>query len=146
MILKKIFIYFLFFLQILYSKERFSHSGNVVFDFEKELIWEDQKNIKKANWIEANEYCKKLELDGHLNWRLPHLHELESIYINENLNNKDWKINEVFNYTSRDWYWSKTKFHSNSMQSWLMRFYNSCGEIGLDLSFKHSVRCVKSIK
>ena len=114
---------------------------NVVVDLESGLIWEDQPNIAIKNRNEAVKYCENLDLDGYHGWRLPFIEELETLH-DSTKNNP--AIDPTFKNISSDWYWSITKFHSNSLQGWLKRFYGS-QNIGLDLTFQHSVKCVRSL-
>jgi len=45
-----------------------------------DLEWARSTNGENIKWPEAVEYCDTLELDGHDDWRLPSLEELESLY------------------------------------------------------------------
>lgn len=42
--------------------------------------WATASNGTSVRWGEANAFCRALELDGHDDWRLPTLAELEALY------------------------------------------------------------------
>ena len=44
------------------------------------LQWAQATNGRNLKWPEAVEYCDSLVLDGHADWRLPTLEELESLH------------------------------------------------------------------
>ncbi len=139
---KKIYILSLMIISSLNSDERFNRidEQNIVIDYEENLMWEDQENIIIKDRNEAVEYCRNLKFAGFDNWRLPFIEELENIH---DWNRYNPSINPAFKYVSQDWYWSITKFHSNSFQGWLKKFYGS-RHIGLDLTFKYNVKCVRN--
>lgn len=45
-----------------------------------DLMWTTRSNGAAVSWDEADEYCETLELEGHGDWRLPTLVEVESLY------------------------------------------------------------------
>ncbi len=49
-----------------------------------ELMWSGRSNGEDVVWAEANRYCATLELDGHSDWRLPTLFELETLHDPDN--------------------------------------------------------------
>jgi hypothetical protein len=44
------------------------------------LMWTTRSNGETVAWSDADAYCETLELDGHSDWRLPTLVEVESLY------------------------------------------------------------------
>ena len=44
------------------------------------LMWAGRDNGKDVNWHKATQYCTKLRLAGHSDWRLATIDELEGIY------------------------------------------------------------------
>jgi Protein of unknown function (DUF1566)/WD domain, G-beta repeat len=44
------------------------------------LEWTKNDNAADLTWIEAIDYCRNLNLDGHHDWQLPNIDELEAIY------------------------------------------------------------------
>lgn len=45
-----------------------------------DLMWAVQSNGENINWESAIQYCDNLVLDGHGDWRLPSIDELEALY------------------------------------------------------------------
>lgn len=64
-----------------YDKNLFVDNKNgTISDKLTSLTWQQStKNVAKVNYRDANKYCKKLDLGGRTNWRLPHLKELISV-------------------------------------------------------------------
>lgn len=44
------------------------------------LQWATASNGADVRWREADAFCRELELEGHSDWRLPTLAELEALY------------------------------------------------------------------
>jgi hypothetical protein len=44
------------------------------------LTWTKKVNDSPLNWQQAFNYCKNLQLAGHIDWRLPAIEELQGIY------------------------------------------------------------------
>jgi TIR domain/Protein of unknown function (DUF1566) len=44
------------------------------------LMWTKQDNGSDVTWQQAADYCQSLHLDGHADWRLPLIDELQGIY------------------------------------------------------------------
>jgi len=44
------------------------------------LMWAGKDNGKHLNWQDAKRYCSSLRLEGHSDWRLPTLNELQGVY------------------------------------------------------------------
>ncbi len=55
-------------------------SARVYFDRETGLMWTIRDNDEKVSWWQANDYAHQLRLDGHADWRLPTIDELEDLY------------------------------------------------------------------
>ena len=55
-------------------------SGAIVLDTETGLVWSQDANLSgPMNWLDANTYCRELELCNHMGWRLPTVEELSSL-------------------------------------------------------------------
>jgi len=105
------------------------------------LIWQDNKDIVKnrMKYIDAQEYCKNLTLDGFKNWYLPTIQELETIL--------DFKrdmptIKNGFNIRISDYFWTSTVDAKEPKHSaWRISF--SYGEMeAYPQNRKYHVRCV----
>lgn len=44
------------------------------------LMWAKKDNGSDVNWQQATDYCRNLQLAGHVDWRLPTIDELEGIF------------------------------------------------------------------
>jgi hypothetical protein len=44
------------------------------------LVWTKKENGYPVNWQDATDYCRRLQMDGNSNWRLPTIDEHEGIY------------------------------------------------------------------
>ena len=118
---------------------------NVVICSEKNLgrlMWQDEKQIFKGTWGQAQEYCKIVNLAGYKDWRLPTITELGSI---ANETSSRPAINTAFKYIADSdypWYWSST---INNVDPSFMKFVNFWrGSVGWDIvSSNYFVRCVR---
>lgn len=81
------------------------------------LMWTVEDNSGDLNWNQANAYCEDLTLEGHTDWRLATLEELEGLY-DRNLK-KQYKAKGPVNLQSAS-VWSGSK---NSLgDSWMFNF------------------------
>jgi hypothetical protein len=86
---------------------RFEVIGDTVRDHTTGLIWtRDNVSSKRLTWQEADDACKKLDLAGHKDWRLPSIKELLSLVDYER---HDPAIDPVFKCES-NWYWASTPY------------------------------------
>jgi len=105
------------------------------------LIWQDNKDAQtiKKSWSGAKEYCKNLILDGHNDWRLPSIKELQSIV---DITKYNPTIKDGFKNVTSYYYWSSSPNVSDSSDAWVVNFYYgntySDGKSG-----KNYVRCVR---
>jgi len=112
-----------------------------VIDNTTKLEWQRMDDNVGRNWDEAWGYCANLNLDGHNDWRLPTVTELQTII--------DYgsavapMINQVaFTNTGSTFYWSATNSASISSSAWLMSFQTGItGEGGKFINAE--VRCVR---
>jgi len=102
----------------------FSRSNGVVNDASTNLEWQDDYSdnndfIKGATWQRAIDYCETLTLDGKSDWRLPNLNELTSLVDDTKYNPA---INEVFQNTYSNHYWSSTSDSKDNYGAWFVDF------------------------
>jgi hypothetical protein len=83
------------------------------------LVWAVKENGSDIGWAQANNYCKNLALEGHRDWRLPTLKELETLY-DKNLS-KEFKAKDPIELTESD-IW--TEISTSSGDAWIFNFSN----------------------
>lgn len=77
------------------DKNRFIDNGEgTVTDKATGLMWQKSEN-PRMNWYDAIESCRKMELAGYNDWRLPNIKELNTI-LNLNYDNGWWYFKDVF--------------------------------------------------
>lgn len=127
---------------------KLTRSGNYVIDDKNKLMWQDMRANTKILGTQDNaiEYCKKLNLGGFHDWKLPTIKNYETI-INKKRVRAQLMINKAFKYVKRDDYWS-------SDRTWVRNF----GAYGYYVFFKSGtvyyqnrtypkyVRCVRNLK
>jgi hypothetical protein len=100
---------------------RFSDNGDgTITDNLTGLMWERVQSGEVYTWINAINYCDKLNLGGHTDWRMPNINELETL---ENLgaSNPASRLNsQGFSNlpTGHRRYWSSTTFIVNIKNAW----------------------------
>jgi len=127
---------------------KLTKSGDFVIDDHNKLMWQDSFiNVnKRLTHQEAIEYCKKLNINGITNWRLPTVEEYKLI-IDKRRVTKQIMIHRAFKYVIQDDYWANDR-------TWLRNF----GQYGYYIlvksgsiyyqnrSYKKFVRCIRDIK
>ena len=116
-----------------------SVSDNVVMDSETGLMWAREDNGDHIDWPSAAKYCEDLKLEGHLDWRLPTIDELEALHDPDM--EARYKIRSPFRLT-RCCIWSSTK--EGPDRAWF--FYFSSGSrshLFLKYSYRHGALCVR---
>lgn len=120
----------------------FKKENDTVIDTVRHLRWQDDTRTVKVrkNWQEAQEYCRKLSLDGMQTWRLPSYDELVSIvdYTKHTL-----AIMPAFSYIVSDSYWSATPDDETVQQALSIYFGNGCPS-GEHKEKHFLVRCVRT--
>ena len=111
-------------------------SDGIVTDNITGLMWQDNESIQKP-WVTqenydngnyndtsgdtASTYCANLSLGGYSNWRLPTVKEL--LYIVDN-GKYDPAIDNQFQNTISNYYWSAPSYASSSGNAWAVYFYS----------------------
>jgi serine/threonine protein kinase len=83
------------------------------------LMWAKNDNGSDVNWNEATNYCQKLKLDDHSDWRLPTIDELKGIY-DANANVNGYHVKGDLHISSW-WYWSSS-LGNTSESAWGFTF------------------------
>jgi hypothetical protein len=97
--------------------------GDISFDTDTALMWEDQSTIAEKTWTEAIDYCNALSLGGYDDWRLPNRNELVSITDKTKYNPS---IKDGFeNYKTSNYWSSSTDANSGGKSAWMVNFSNS---------------------
>jgi len=124
----------------------FSRSNGVVSDSNTNLEWQDDysdnnNSIKQTTWQNAIDYCENLNLDGKSDWRLPNLNELTSLVDDTKYNPS---INEVFQNSNSNFYWSSTSSNSyDNVYPWFVSFYGGYQYYYTE-DTSYYVRCVRA--
>ena len=137
------------------------NGGGTITDRTTGLMW--QKNARQSmSWPEAIDYCERLKLGEHSDWRLPHAHELQTLidYARSNpaadgivLGIKPLKGEKPGNDADplqqyvpdqRLGFWSSTVYASNLKAAWVVDF--KTGAFWHDpRTKKYAIRAVRSI-
>jgi len=123
---------------------------NIWTDNDTNLIWQVFIDKKEYKWSEAKRYCKDLNLDGYIDWKLPSIYELKTILTKDNFENS--KSNNGKTYIKKpllksmdmkyQWFWSATTYVDNTYLSWGVNFHY--GVDGNDYKMDSGyVRCVR---
>lgn len=108
-----------------------------------DLQWQDTKDNQSINvdWKEAKNYCDKLSLLGHKNWRLPNIKELQSIIDNEKYDPAIKKEFKNLN-TNYGFYWSHSLNIVDAKNIWVVNFETG-KSYSVNRTTKGYIRCVR---
>ncbi len=122
----------------------FVKKGDTVHDSDTKLVWQDNVAVegKEMFYSEANSYCKKLSLAGAEDWRLPTVHELQSIV---DLTRYDPALKRGFHFAASESYWSSTLYADDAVRAWDVDFKSGSTEHNRH-SYVYYVRCVRGGK
>lgn len=146
----KVLFVLLLFINFIFAEDKFQRDGNIVYDKELKLFWQDdiQTSYTKLELKDSIKYCKNLKLNGYKNWRLPSYVELMSIG-----NYEEYKpiLNETFKHSASGHFWSIIYKRVGYGKSWrkvndyyVKRIYFSDGySYDNDRTGKAYVRCVR---
>lgn len=128
------------------SDERFVILRNMnreaVMDKETGLVWERSPSTDTMSWNGAHSHCNNLVKGNRMGWRVPSLHELQSL-IDPTQSNPALPEDHPFNNVQSDNYWSATTSHftDNAMVLHLGAF--GVGHGGMSVSGTIRVWCVR---
>ena len=57
-----------------------AYADGTVLDMKTNLMWASKGNGFNVNWYGANNYCENYRVGGHMDWRLPTIKELETLF------------------------------------------------------------------
>ncbi len=116
------------------------------------LIWDQDANRpnEEQTWANAVETCDKSTANGHDDWRLPNVRELQSLIhygvanpaVPDTLGTEKWSEDDPFNNVQSSFYWSSTTDASNTPLVWLVGFFNGNVVISVKTGSKY-VWCVR---
>ena len=116
--------------------------ADVFNDEETGLMWQDNpasKHLKK-NWDDSITFCKKLQLSGHDDWRLPSVKELKYLV---SKNPRDGGIKKGFVYLGDSgYYWSTDAHEDSDSFAWMFNFKRGY-EYSNYKSYERHIRCVR---
>jgi hypothetical protein len=117
----------------------YSKKNDIVVDTVTSLEWQDDKDVSVTDktWQEAKDYCLKLSLGGHEDWRLPTVEELDTILMYGEYDSLDKAFNPAYNS-----YWSATSNPATTKEAWSIDFYTKV-ERWRGVTTESSARCVR---
>ena len=122
---------------------RFVDNGDgTVTDTTTGLMWTKATTAKNVTHKQAAAACKKLDVAGHKDWRLPTVEELFPLADRTRYNPAI--DTEAFPDTENDWYWSSTAIAWSSGSAWVVDFYGGYAYSG-DRDGKACVRAVRAV-
>ncbi|MBU1684612.1 DUF1566 domain-containing protein [Patescibacteria group bacterium] len=121
----------------------FTKVADIVTDSKTGLQWQDnnETNSTTHTWQDAIDHCEALGLDGHDDWRLPNINELQSL-VDKSKSNSAVK-GDTFEYVRSSFYWSSTTVLGYEDNAWGVDFSNGGDDWG-NKSHSPYVRCVRA--
>jgi len=83
------------------------------------LLWTVKDSGDDMNWSQSKDYCEKLTLEGHEDWRLPTVDELKGLY--DRSQSKQYKIKGPIELGAATMWSGST---NNSGDAWSFNFFN----------------------
>lgn len=122
-------------------KVKIDNGDGTVTDYATGLTWQQRDDGKQRTWQDAIDYCERLSLGGHSDWRLPNKDELASL-VDKNRRNLTIDTT-LFPDTKESYYWSSTTFARNTSNAGGVDFDNGYVIDFLDKTARFYVRCVR---
>jgi hypothetical protein len=114
--------------------------GASVADRATGLVWERVVPPRTFNFTGAAEYCAHLNLDRHLDWRVPSLPELETL-VDERKSNPSID-SSAFPDTPPEQFWTSSLFGNKGGDAWHVGFDHG-DAIYAQFKWTYRVRCVR---
>jgi len=118
--------------------------GETVEERGHHQLWQDNSAVEEKELLfeEAKKYCEGLRFEGHEDWRLPTLYELQRIV---DLTRYDPALQRGFHFGLSKNYWSSTPYADDSSRAWEIDFKSGSTEHSRH-SYDFYVRCVRDMK
>ncbi len=119
-------------------------ADSVYVDAKMGLMWQDSPATAnlKGDWEEAMDYCKRLELEGYNDWRLPKVKELYTLI---DPNREDPAAIEHIRFVDSEDYWSASECVADLSDAWLVYFEDGVVNHYSKTRDRH-IRCVRDVK
>lgn len=126
---------------LIQQDQNFTSLENLVYDSKTKLFWQDELIVSKLSWKRAIMYCKRLELGGFNDWRLPKIKEILSIV---DYKKSEPALDKSFkNIKFEDgFYWSITYDKNHKNQAFLVEFYHGRVKTA-NINQAQYIRCVR---
>ena len=121
-------------------KRFIDNSDGTVTDTKTGLMWQ-QETVLNKTWQEALDYVRDLKLAGYDDWRLPNIHELQSI-VDYGRYNPSIDAKAFLGTVSSD-YWSSTTYASSTDGAWCVDFYYGGYVYNYSKTDAYAVRAVR---
>jgi len=72
-------------------------------------MWAAKDNGVPINWMDAKSYCSKFNVGGYIDWRIPNLAELSSLYEPKETNKHGYHISHLIETTAASCWASETQ-------------------------------------
>jgi hypothetical protein len=123
-------------------------------DPDTRLMWTRKDNGSDVDWDQATSYCSRLQVAGHMDWRLPTIEELEGLddpSISTPVvfdNGTAWNVHVKGNLKLTGWHWSSSQGNAPGKPyqvAWLFHFGLQKPDDSFPLGFDYSMRalCVR---
>ena len=120
------------------------NAKDVILDTTTSLLWQDAPINEDAlvTYKEAQNYCKFLTIEKYKNFRLPTLHELQTL-----VDYKNYKpaILNGFKHVESTTYWTSTVFADDDAEYWTVDFEKGSRSVKATYYDRH-FRCVQKLK
>ena len=113
---------------IAWPAPRFSVSGSCVTDNLTGLMWVSSPDATTRTWAVALDHANTLSLDGHDDWRLPNINELESLVNAGAVDAAAWLNGQGFTGIQSSRYWTSTTYFNGTSTAAIVYLYD--GSIG----------------